>query len=340
MNGKIKSTLRRAAAIALYYSGALWLLARFLLRGKIAVLMYHRVLPESSDSFSAAGVRVTPATFDRHIRFLKRFFNLLTPNELEQVLTGARPVPPRACAVTFDDGWFDNYTYALPILERHAVPAIVFLATDYVGSDHCFWQEKLTRLLYLARRRNADALFRDLGAADIPHLPDAQARHAIRILVTSLKSKPRAEIDRLVERAGALLPADANASGGGDDRFMSWSDAAALPRSGLVHLGSHAQSHTPLPRLTPTQLLTEIRESRSQIEANTQQPVDAFAYPNGDYSPQVVEAIRSAGYRLAFTTESRLAGPGDDPMRVPRLNIHERDAATDAEFLSRILRLP
>lgn len=337
----IKSKLRRLIAIALYYTGALWVLARFILRGRVVVLMYHRVLPsDTSDSFSAAGIRVSPATFELHMRFLKRFFTPLAPQELAQVLTGERPVPRNACAVTFDDGWFDNHQYALPILRRHGVPAIIFVATDYIGTGRCFWQERLTRILFLVwrdHRSGAGAeLFRDLDATAITALDELRARDAIRLLVTSLKSRTPEQIESIMSRGAALL---GGAHGNGDDRFLSWPEVDELARSQTVWIGSHAQSHTPLPRLSAVQAMRELVDSRAQISAHLAQPIDTFAYPNGDHSPQSVLAVRNAGYRLAFTTQSRLAQPGDDPLRIPRVNVHEGGTATPAEFLSRILRL-
>src|SRR6201999_329515 len=108
-------------AATLYYSGALWLYAAVKLRGKAVVLMYHRVLPSGADSFSHAGIVVTPQTFERHMRFFARHFRLLDLAGFRKELDGG--FGPRACLVTFDDGWQDNHRHALPVLRRHRVPA-------------------------------------------------------------------------------------------------------------------------------------------------------------------------------------------------------------------------
>jgi hypothetical protein len=82
-----------------------------------------------------------------------------------------------------------------------------------------------------------------------------------------------------------------------------------------------------------------LNDSRSELTRRLQTPIESFAYPNGDYSPESIASVRDAGYSLAFTTDSGYAQPGADPLRIPRVNIHEGGTATSAEFLCRILRL-
>jgi peptidoglycan/xylan/chitin deacetylase (PgdA/CDA1 family) len=195
----LRRTLRRLVAAALYYSGALWLYAAVKLRGKAVVLMYHRVLPAGADSFSHAGIVVTPETFERHMKFFARHFRLLDLDGFRGELDAG--FGPRACLVTFDDGWQDNHRHALPVLRRHRVPTTIFVATDYIGTGRTFWQERFTRLLYQATRHAglADAVLAGLDALDLRALADAPARERARAIVTTLKrAGDQARIDRLL----------------------------------------------------------------------------------------------------------------------------------------------
>src|SRR4051794_20071252 len=116
-----------------------WLLER---RGAIAILLYHRVTALDSDPQQLA---VTPEHFDEHLRVLRE---ICTPVELADVprMLRARRLPKRPVAVTFDDGYRDNLHEAKPLLERHGVPATVFVASGYVGSGREFWWDELERL--------------------------------------------------------------------------------------------------------------------------------------------------------------------------------------------------
>lgn len=337
-----KTFIKRAITASLYYSGVAWLCKAIVLRRRTVVLMYHRVLPAQPrpDAFSADAIVVTPATFERHMRFLRRFFNVITVEQLRSMLSGERSWIPRSCVVTFDDGWFDNVEHALPVLNRNSVPAIVFVATAYLGTRQTFWQERLTRLLFGAWRlgQRSQPIFQELQSSDILLLQEEPARAAIRQLITRLKTGTQEQISELIGRLEHWLLANGVAvEGYGDDRFMSWSQAAALQNSGLVAVASHAHSHAPLTSISPASVAQELRESTQHLRAHLDREPRFLAYPNGDYNEQVTELARSAGFQLAFTTDIGWVAPGDDPLRLKRINISERGTQSNAGFLCRLL---
>jgi peptidoglycan/xylan/chitin deacetylase (PgdA/CDA1 family) len=337
-----KTWIKRLVAESLYHTGALWIIGAWILRRRAIVLMYHRVLPTQPrpDFFTADGIVVSAATFDRHMRFLRRFCNPTTPEQLRAMLAGETAWVPRTCLVTFDDGWYDNVEYALPALVEHRIPAAIFVATGYVGTMDTFWQEKLTRRLYAAWRlgERAATIYTELDVERILALEDATARAEIRDLVTRLKARSRAQIDALVVRLERFLEENgAPANGVGDDRFMSWSQAAALRDSGLVAVESHAHSHVPLTSLPAPGIAAELAESRRQLRERIAHESRFLAYPNGDFDDAVVAATRAAGFALAFTTEPGLVAPGDDPLRLKRMNFAEHGTGSEAGLLCRML---
>jgi hypothetical protein len=206
-----KSWVKSATANLLYWTGALSLLLRRRLKGGAIVLMYHRVLPAelASRSFSHPGIVVTPETFARHMDFLKRRFRPLSLDEFQQHMESGSPFPEGACLVTFDDGWVDNHDHALPILHEHGIPAVVFVATDYIDADRPFWQEYLGHLLYQASsRRLGESALR---THDI-RLPgpdeDSGLRQAVADTVDRFRSRSYDEINDLINKlANALASA-------------------------------------------------------------------------------------------------------------------------------------
>ena len=336
----IRTLLRKCLAHGLYYSGLLWLYAAFKLRRRAVVLMYHRVLPEGADTFSEEGIVVTPRTFARHLRFLKQHFRLLSLDQFVAAVQEGARLPSRGCLITFDDGWHDNVTYALPLLREHGVPAVVFLATDYVGSAQCFWQERLTRKLFVAAQ--ADGAPRQIvesqTSAGVHLVPPLDRRRVIRAAVTRMKQWPAAEVARFESDLDcALAEAGIPSPGSGEDRFMDWDEASRLaPPSPLV-AAAHGCSHVPLTSLGPSAAMEELRETRARLQAAVGRVVTAIAYPNGNYDDSVVQQARGAGYLAGFTTQRGLVSEGDDPLRLRRLNVHEAATASLPEFLCIIL---
>lgn len=338
---RIKRAVRRALACALYYSGLLWLYAGWRLRRKAVVLMYHRVLPGGADTCSHDGIIVTPATFDLHMAFLARHFRMLTPTQFRRELADSA-FGRRACLVTFDDGWRDNLVHALPVLQRHAVPAIVFVATGYVGTDKTFWQERLLRLLCLAAQQDGldPALLRDSGLEGVARADAAAVRRRARDFITGLKFRDPALGAILIERLQAALAHLPESRGLGEDRFLDWAEVNALRAGGLVTIGSHAHSHTRLTTLGYQGAYRELVLSRQELAKNGINDVIACAYPNGDVNDPVEAAATDAGFALGFATKGGLVAHSSEAMHARRVNIHEADARSRAELLYRMLGLP
>lgn len=322
-------------------SGVLWRQLDHVLDGHVAVLMYHRVLPEPGrDSFSSPGIIVTPETFDRHLGWIRTHLQPLTADEFGAIIDGARPAPRRGCLVTFDDGWYDNLAFALPALVRHQVPAIVFAATDFVGTTNCFWQERLARLLHAAWRKGPAAahLMRRADAGSAQGLAEPQARIAIRDAITRLKALQPAEIAtlcKMLEEGLSELTVSLPA-GYGDDRFLSWSELGKLAESGLVTVGSHSTTHVPLTKLKPAEIAAELATSRERLQSRLSRKVEWFAYPNGDHDATSVDLVREGGYRGAFTTLDGPTAVNGDRFTLRRINIHESATRTLGRFFSRI----
>jgi peptidoglycan/xylan/chitin deacetylase (PgdA/CDA1 family) len=335
-----KRLLKNALVGGAYHTGLLGLYLRTKLRGRALALTYHRVLPEQAlaNSFSTDAIVVTPATFRRHMQVLRKSFNPLTAEQFAAALASGQ-WPERACIVTFDDGWLDNLEHALPILEECSVPAVLFIATDYIGSDRCFWQETLARYLAAAATvpDRSGELFAELGIPNVPKLPPAEARVAIRAMIDTLKSKPQEQLDALLARVHGLLQQwQVSPSQNHPDRFLSWSQVKQLSASGLVTIASHCCSHTPLTKLSADQVRNELQRSREVIREQTGIDTRDMAYPNGDHDANIATAVRDSGYRTAFTTIRGHVAPAANAFTLRRINIHEHGTASPGMFLARL----
>jgi len=112
-----------------------------------------------------------------------------------------------------------------------------------------------------------------------------------------------------------------------------------LDESGLVAIGSHCCTHTPLTKLDASAVQAELRRSRDVIRERIGVNPSDLAYPNGDHDAQIATAVRDNGYRCAYTTMRGLVDPAADAFRLRRINIHEQSTASDAAFMSRLAGL-
>jgi peptidoglycan/xylan/chitin deacetylase (PgdA/CDA1 family) len=335
-----KRLLKSALVAGAYHTGLLGLYLRLKLRRRAVALTYHRVLPEQElvRSFSTDAIVVTPETFRRHMQVLRRSFNPLTAEQFSAALASGQ-WPARACIVTFDDGWLDNLQYALPVLEETGVPAVLFIATDYIGTERCFWQETLARYLAAAATvpERSTPLFTELGIPHVLELPPAQARAATRTMIDSLKSQPQAQLDALLARVHSLLQQwQVDLPQNHPDRFLSWSQVKQLSDGGVVTIASHCCSHTPLTKLDAAAVREELQRSRLVIHERIGIDTRDMAYPNGDHDSNIAAAVRDSGYRTAFTTNRGHVVAAANAFTLKRINIHEHGTATPGSFLARL----
>ncbi len=279
----------------------------------LVILPYHRVAPSRDELLLAP---ITPETFEAQVAHAARYYR---PLPLDAALDGllAGTLPPRAVAITFDDGYRDNHRYAYPILRKYGVPAAIFLATDFIGTGRLAPHDEIAWLIH----RIPASCVRNRGGVrgiDLP-LDSASARRAVlERLASRLRSSGAEETAALL----SILREAARVSSTDPPppAMLDWQEVRAMADGGIV-FGSHGRSHIACAKLGPAALHSELAESKAIIERELGSRVRLYAYPFGkppDIGPEAPAAVREAGYDYAMTTVDGLAGPHTDPFLVPR----------------------
>jgi peptidoglycan/xylan/chitin deacetylase (PgdA/CDA1 family) len=197
------------------------------------VLMYHRVLPQSEAAAAAIhpGMYVTPEAFVKQLRYLSRVYEIVSLDQYFDWLTGGRTYTKIPCAITFDDGWADNYRYAYPLLQRYRIPATIFLVTNDIGKTEMLtWpqvREMETDGLRFGSHTVSHALLTDLTIQDTEReLVQSKARLRTEVGHPSeWFCYPKGACDAVVAEAVsrhycAALTTKRGAIKPGDDRFQ------------------------------------------------------------------------------------------------------------------------
>lgn len=285
-------------------------------RAKLAILIFHRVLPAPDPLLEG---EVDAATFERHIAFIRRDFNVLPLHEAARRL-GENTLPARALCITFDDGYANNEEIALPILLRQGVVATFFIATGFLDGSAMFNDDVIEIV------RSAPDGRHDLAALGLPSFSltdDASRRSCIAALLEQLKYRPVVERSALVQRL-----ADAMRGSPAKDLMMRPAQVRRLADSGM-EIGGHTVNHPILTRIDEQEARAEIIRGKERLEDITGRRVTSFAYPNGrpgrDYGPAHVALVREAGFATAVSTANGVAGRGADAFQLPRCGLWERD---------------
>lgn len=292
----------------------------------LSILIFHRVLEQPDPLFPG---EIDARRFDALMRIVARGFRVVTVGQALAELTAGR-LAPRTLAISFDDGYADNAEIALPILQRHALPATFFVATGFLDGGRMFNDTIIETLRHTVRPRVDLGAF-GLGATAIGSVADRRA--AIEALIGRIKYLPlvaREEaLQRLMQACGnpALPPPP----------MMRATQVRQLHHAGM-EIGGHTANHPILTELPDAAAEQEITQGRTALQSLLDVPVEVFAYPNGrpntDYDHRHVAMVRRLGFRGAVSTAPGVATLGADPFELPRFTPWDR---TPVRWSARLL---
>ena len=317
-------------------------------RGCGLVLLYHRIAPPGGrgDAPGYGVERGLPVdAFEAQMRFLLEHFR---PARLRDLVPHAEPHEGVCFGVSFDDGYRDNLTLAAPVLERLGIPALIFLTTDFVGTQRLFWWERLGGLLRATRasRLELGAVAPELGARwALPRefgLDDERARgEAHRLISMALMRTPPSEIDGILARLASALGVRLRDEGR-EAPLLDWNDVRRWRAAGM-DVGAHGASHANLGLVSDAEADREVRESLAAVARETDSPAEVFAYPYGGPEHRTAGALRAVeahGCRAAFTTDLGVVGPQADRFALPRAGLSSASRLRNAYHVAQAFASP
>ncbi len=282
---------------------------------RLSILIFHRVL-EKDDPLLP--FEPDQPRFEAQMRWVKYWFNVLPLGEAVRRLSMGT-LPARSLAITFDDGYANNYNVALPILQRMGLPATFFVAAGYLDGGRMFND---TVIETVRRYRGEDLDLSELRLGKYSTRTVAERRAAVDRLLTVVIHLPADEreskVTAIAQHCGTSLPRD----------LMMTSDQVATLHEAGMSIGAHTLSHPILPTLNAEAARREIVLGRSRLEEITGAPVELFAYPNGkpgqDYDRTHVRMVRELGFLGAVSTASGVANIRSDVLQLPRFTPWDR----------------
>jgi len=261
---------------------------------RLLVLGWHNAQPTP---FFPSAPGACARGLARQLQAVRRLARAVPLDRAVAALAEGRPLPPRAVALTFDDGYRDNLHTALPILRRLGLPATFYLVPGLLDRSARAWWETLAWGFARATATSVEWRGRRL-----PSGASEASRRAMLTVAEEVKRLPRADRDAQID---GLL--DALGPRGSEEEvaelFLDWDGARSLAAGGAV--GSHTMHHAILSEEPAAAQAADLAESRRRLEEGLGAPAATLAYPNGtalDYDSDTLAAARAAGYLGAVTT--------------------------------------
>ncbi len=281
------------------------------MRQRLVILNYHQV-PEQADSLRPD--QVDRLVFRQQLAVLRRYFNVVNlADGIDAMRTNN--LPPRAVAITFDDGYRDNHDVALEELSQARLPATFFIATDYLDGGR-MWNDTLIESIRLTSRTTLR--LEEIGLEGALCLETNQDRiQAIRTLIPAVKYLETPVRQRAVDELARVCEVDLPTN-----MMMSSAQIKSLDEAGM-EIGGHTSSHPILLRLPLDEAVDDIRRGKEFLTQLLGKAPRFFAYPNGklnqDFSFEHTQALKQLGYDAAFTTQWGYIDSSQPAFELPRV---------------------
>lgn len=316
------NTVKHWLRAGMYHSGLLGAIHYLRNRNTLTVFMFHRVLPAESPSIERAEreFAFTVEGFGKCLDFIRRHYVPVDLTQVEDAASGKGRLPSRAALISFDDGWRDTVTYALPELKGRNMPAVLFLSTEVCGlKDIRWWQDWLVEVLMLpgSAQRLAELLQLEKS--------DRSSNEMARLFTARLSELPPNRRRLILQQC---VPACAM-----ERQMLSIADMSQL--SPLLQVAGHGHCHGPLTHLLdPESDLRACKAVLASLDAHS----EALSFPHGASNDQVVAAARQAGFKYIFCSDPSLvslsSGRPEGDSVMGRIHIPENQWTCDKYGIS------
>ena len=259
--------------------------------------MYHRVIEDRRDVPYALGMCVTASEFDKQLSYFKKHFTVISLTEGIQRLTRGEKLPPRCVTITFDDGYQDNYTVALPLLVKHNIPATIFVVTGGMEEQQAFWWDRVIQAFTVTQKASLTLPALDDKPATTLSLNYFARHNSLLYTVQSLWRLPIAKAMEWV----AYLERELSVAHQKPVLRLTVQQIQKLTKHN-VEIGAHTVSHPNLCLMDDADVLCEMTNAKQALQNILGNEVQGFAYPGGFEDERIMQLAERAGFMYAVGT--------------------------------------
>lgn len=273
--------------------------------GKGIIFMLHRVLPEQERNQYTLNkdLAISPEKLDEFILLFKaKGYKFISLDDLQSWLEKKKKIRQKFICLTFDDGYRDNLIHGVPILEKHKVPATIYITNCLPNGTGILWWYLFETHAKTAKKLNLNS---SIGRLDFSWENSEQAYVQFGSISDAIKSIPISELQTvLMEGFGktALEFEELCRS-----VSLSWDEIATLSRHPLITIGAHTMQHVSVKQQNYEVVKAEMSSSKKELEHYIGKEVKHFAYPFGgtfDVSSKDLEISESCGFRTSTLNQA------------------------------------
>ena len=286
------------------------------------VYMLHHITDKNPNGIPTnEDLKVSPTFLERIILSYKaNGFDFISLDELPVILSSIQKLEDPFIAFTIDDGYLDNFTYALPIFERHQVPFAIFVATDFIDQKTILWWDVLEDLVL-----HNDII--QFNRQSYPCHTFQEKWDTFRIIRENILKFDQSQLIEILQKTFSDYHIDWYKPI--REKAMTWGQVKELSQHPLCTIGGHTVSHPALNQLSDDDFRQEVKIGIEKLESITGKKINHFAYPYGspnEIGEREYRLINEFNFKTSFiayggciTEENK-----NNITHLPRVYLHER----------------
>lgn len=272
------------------------------------ILVYHGVVKQPNRKVSVGPISLSQ--FTQHLNYLRKHFKIVSLETIFEMYRADYVPSQKTIALTFDDGYQNNYTNVYPLLKESRVPATIFVVTTEIANkDRITWYDYLDLIKPSLDVQKID--YSLIGESLCTNLQE------LKLLVKSLNFERR---ELLFSQIKSQLKGENNWPQSLNEhwKLMNKNEIRELSDSGLIEIGAHTHHHPNLDLIEPASVRTEVNENKIILEDILQKEVKSIAFPDGGYNDTVKQICLDSGFKNLLAVDYRCPSDINDKNILPR----------------------
>jgi len=280
-------------------------------KSQLTILLYHGVTDKACPGIeNYSGKHIGAKEFSRQMRDIRDKCTVLSMNDIVEIKTKGLRYPPNAVAVSFDDGFENNYTTAVPILEELGIPCVFYIASGIVGTEEMFWVDEIEDCLNLTQSTQVRVhLNTDVT---LPLGNDAQKIQAAETVKAYCKRQLAERKNKVVAELRDATGVTPSVHHADNYRKLTWNQLKEMWESPLFTIGGHSLHHNILSQLSAAGLNHEVTKSLALLKKKLGSDIRHYSYPEGQknhYNKKVIDQLKQCGI---VCSPSAISGVNDE----------------------------
>ena len=266
------------------------------LTSELTILLYHGVTDHQSfgiENFSKKHIYVVE--FVEQMKWLKQNATLLSMDQVIGHYIDKIPFPKRSVAITFDDGFENNYSKAFPIIYDFKIPTTFYISSGLIGTEEMFWVDQLEDCINLSVKKNF-SIETDGKLIDLDVSNKKKKIESLKKIKAICKSSDNLKKEDILEQTISLSGVNPSVEHSPNYRVMNWSQLREMNSDKNVIIGGHSLRHEILSELNTTEMKKNIKESISLLTQNLSKQINHYSYPEGQdkhYNEEVIRILKA-----------------------------------------------